>query len=163
MDTAIAVLEGVKEDESVSRRRGVRHHGGAALLHPLVGGDQASHQVIQVFGLWTHVVYPLSLPGDRLTDIVLALPVPGVAKSWVDDPILQVARSLVARKAVTERGKRLQIEAFTEIRLRCSASSPPLPGGREAEDSLAKSRPTHPAFSHCVLAESLHGLVHARG
>ena len=56
----------------------------------LVGGDQAFHQVGQVFRLRTREMDFLFLPGDRLADIVLVRPVVTLGKSWIDNAILQV-------------------------------------------------------------------------
>ena len=87
---SIAILEWVKENESISYCGGMNNRGNTALVHTLVGSDQAFHQVGEIFRLRTREMDFLFLPDDRLADIVLVRPVVGLGKSWIDNAILQV-------------------------------------------------------------------------
>ena len=90
VDSTIAVLERVQKNESIGDGGGVNHRGHVSGVHTLVGGYQAVHQVGQVLWFRTREVDRLLLPGDRLADIVLVRPVIGIAKSWIDNAILNL-------------------------------------------------------------------------
>ena len=56
----------------------------------LVGFCQAVHKVGQVLRLRTYKVDSFLLPVDRLTDIILARPVIGIAESCIDNAVLNL-------------------------------------------------------------------------
>ena len=89
VNSTVAVFKRVQKNEPVGDNGGVNHGGHIAGVHTLMSGYQALHQVGQILRLRTCEMYSFPLPGDCLSDIVLARPVIGVSKPLIDNSILK--------------------------------------------------------------------------
>jgi len=90
VDSTIAVFERVQKNESIGDNGGMNHGGHVACVHALVGNYQAFHQVGQVFRFRAYKMNLFFLPGNCLTDIILAQSVVGIAKPWINNAILKL-------------------------------------------------------------------------
>ena len=116
MNSTVAVLERVQENESIGDGGGMNHGGHVACVHALVGADQAFHQVGQIFRLRTCEVNLFFLPGDRLADIILGRPVVGSAKPRIDNAILKLDQSLFLAKVFSLGQLKQRHEALDPVR-----------------------------------------------
>ena len=90
VDAAVAVLERMEEHECVGDGRGVDHGMDGARLQAPVGGDQPFHEALQGGRFRAYEVDDLSIDAHGLAHVVLRLAVAGIAKTRIDDSVLQV-------------------------------------------------------------------------
>gem|GEM_PF-2731351 len=100
MDTAIAILERVEKNKSISDGSGVNNRWYPLILHPLVGIDQTRHQTGDVFGFWSNKVDFFLLPGYRFPNIILAGAVIGIAEPGIDYAVLNFNQAVLLAEVI---------------------------------------------------------------